>query len=95
MAVPKISVLVDLPTSVVTGGNSKCSLILQASLLEQLLCQKYKRQANGPSVRSGTKQLTVWVCIGRMAVFESRARMADSATSDENYYIERLFKNSK
>lgn len=34
-----ISVLVDLQTPVLTHGTRKCSLILELTLLEQLLCR--------------------------------------------------------
>lgn len=44
VVIRNISVLVDLLTPVVTGGNCKCSLI-QKQLLEQLLYQKYRRAA--------------------------------------------------
>lgn len=47
---PKISVQLDLVTPVATGGGSKCSLILEQKLYEQLLCQMYNPRAIGLSV---------------------------------------------
>lgn len=52
----KSSVLVDLATPIIIGGNSKCSLIPQLSIPEGLLCLKYNRRATGVSVYSVAKQ---------------------------------------
>lgn len=45
--------------AVVTGGDSKCGLILQQTLFEQLLCQEYNRRATSVSVHSAAKQIHI------------------------------------
>lgn len=59
-----ISVLFDIGKKYGYRGSGKCGSILQVpelwkqqTLLEQRLCQKYKRRATGVSVRSAAKQI--------------------------------------
>lgn len=55
----KNSVLVDLGTPRGFPGNSKCRLILQQTIVEQLLCHQCNRRATAVSDCTVTRQTRI------------------------------------